>query len=119
MVFTPEEYVRQHVAHFLVQQKKVPAGFIAIERQITINHLNRRFDLLVFNQNLQPVILVECKAPVVKITQNTLLQIANYNLAFNVNYLFVTNGLTHFFLGLNQSKFEFINELPEWDGMNF
>ena len=96
VVLTPEEWVRQNFIHFLIYEKKYPISLIAIEKQLTINQLKKRFDALVFNTDGKPHILIECKAPSIKISQNTFDQIARYNIKIKANFLIITNGLTHY-----------------------
>jgi len=86
-VLTPEEWVRQHFIQFLIQEKKYPISLIALEKQLTINNLKKRTDIVVFDKNGNPTIIVECKAPHIKINQNTFDQIARYNLNLNGTYL--------------------------------
>ena len=93
VVLTPEEWVRQHFVQFLILKKKYPPSLIAIEKQLIINNLKKRTDILIFSPNGLPNIIVECKAPQIKITQDTFDQIARYNLKLNANFLIVTNGL--------------------------
>jgi len=116
MVLTPEEWVRQHVVHYLLNQKKYPKSIIAVEKQLTVNKMKKRFDVLVYNTTGTPEIIVECKAPKVKITQDTFDQIARYNLKLNANYLMVTNGLQHYFcmMDAENEKYVFLEELPEY-----
>ena len=97
MVLTPEEWVRQHFVYFLIEEKKYPISLIALEKQLTINNRKKRTDILVFNTAGNPEIIVECKAPSIKITQATFDQIARYNLKLKATYLIVTNGLEHFY----------------------
>ena len=97
-VLTSEEWVRQHFVQFLIEEKKYPVSLIAIEKQLTINALKKRTDIVVFDKSGNPDIIVECKAPHIKIAQDTFDQIARYNLKLNAKYLIVTNGLDHFFL---------------------
>lgn len=113
--FSPEEYVRQHVIQYLIHQKEIPLSLIAVEKQIEVNNMKKRFDLLVFNLKACPIILIECKAPEVELNENVILQIANYNTVFKVKYLFVTNGLQHYCYWLNQNNYSRIKELPEFD----
>jgi len=80
VVLTPEEWVRQHFVHFLIDQKKYPETLIAIEKQLTINNLKKRTDILIFNSDGKPEVVIECKAPSIKISQKTFDQIARYNL---------------------------------------
>jgi hypothetical protein len=86
MVLTPEEWVRQHFVQFLIQEKKYPVSLIALEKQLTINNRKKRTDILVFNKEGYPEIIVECKAPKIKITQATFDQIARYNLKLKANF---------------------------------
>ncbi|MGB1170176.1 MAG: type I restriction enzyme HsdR N-terminal domain-containing protein, partial [Flavobacteriaceae bacterium] len=93
VIVTPEEWVRQHVVHFLLKEKNYPISLIALEKQLKINKRVKRTDIIVYNKQGTPEILIECKAPSVKITQTTFDQIARYNLSANSNFLMVTNGL--------------------------
>lgn len=117
MVLTPEEWVRQHFISFLIKQKKYPESIIAIEKQLTINGLKKRTDILIFDKNGQPDIIVECKAPSVEITQSAFDQIARYNLKLNANYLIVTNGLSHFYCKIDHEKetYTFLKEIPSYE----
>ncbi len=115
VVLTPEEWVRQHVIHFLAEEKKYPLSLMAVEKQVMVNSLTRRTDIVVYNTQGEPSIIVECKAPSVTITQETFDQIARYNLSLDADYLFVTNGLNHFYAIMdhqNQS-YIFLPELPK------
>ncbi len=102
VVLTPEEWVRQHLILFLVQTKRYPASLLAVERLITFNKLKKRFDLLMFNKAGKPEMLIECKAPEVNLSKETLFQIATYNMVFKVPYLFISNGLSHLLFQLNE-----------------
>lgn len=116
MVLTPEEWVRQHYVSFLMEEKKYPISLIAVEKKLTINGLTKRSDILVFNTNGTPEIIVECKAPSVNITQDTFDQIARYNLKLNANYLIITNGLQHFYCKIDSEKesYTFLPEIPDY-----
>ncbi|WP_300025113.1 type I restriction enzyme HsdR N-terminal domain-containing protein [uncultured Maribacter sp.] len=116
LVLTPEEWVRQHVVQYLVQEKKYPLSHINVEKQITLNGLNKRYDVVVFKPNGQLHILVECKAPEVSISQMTFDQIAQYNFKLNASYLMVTNGLSHYYCqtDLIAEKYEFMKEIPDF-----
>ncbi len=116
IVLTPEEWVRQHYIHFLLKEKKYPISLIAVEKQFTVNNLKKRSDILIFSSSGTPDIIVECKAPKVKITQDTFDQIARYNLKLNANYLVVTNGLEHYYCKLDTENetYIFLPELPEY-----
>ena len=111
---TPEEWVRQHVINYLVFHKNYPIGLMQVEKLIKYNKLNTRADLIVNDRDLNPVILVECKAPSVKIGKDAFDQIAKYNFSLKAKYLFVTNGLTHYFCAINyeNGKMDFLKEIP-------
>ena len=79
IVLTPEEWVRQHFVQYLIQEKNYPVSLIAIEKQLTINNRKKRTDILLFSKNGTPDIIVECKAPHIKINQDTFDQTARYN----------------------------------------
>ncbi|WP_298475780.1 type I restriction enzyme HsdR N-terminal domain-containing protein [uncultured Maribacter sp.] len=112
----PEEWVRQHVVHYLIEEKKYPISLINVEKQLTINNLKKRYDIVVFNTDGTIHILVECKAPQIKITQNTFDQIAQYNLQLNANYLMVTNGLQHLYceMDFEKEKYTFLRKIPDF-----
>lgn len=113
---TPEEWVRQHIIHYLIEEKKYPISLIAIEKQLTINKLTKRTDILVFNTDGLPHIIVECKSPSVKITQESFDQIARYNLKLEAKYLLVTNGLEHFhcYMDTIKEQYIFLENIPNY-----
>ena len=119
VVCTDEEKVRQMTILYLTETLHVPASFIAVETEIKVNNLSKRTDIIVCNASLKPAIIVECKAPSVSITQEVFEQIARYNLALQVNYLMVTNGVEQYFCRLDYEKqtYQFIPELPEWSAL--
>jgi len=114
---TPEEWVRQHVVHYLLQDKKYPKSYINVEKIIKINNLNKRYDIVVYQPNGDVYLLIECKAPEVTINQQTFDQIARYNLVLNAKYLMVSNGLNHYFcqMDFENQKYIFLKELPEFE----
>lgn len=116
MVLTPEEWVRQHYVQFLIIEKKYPISLIALEKQFTINNRKKRTDILVFNTDGKHEIIVECKAPQIKITQTTFDQIARYNLELKANYLIVTNGLEHFYckMDFENETYIFLKDIPDY-----
>ena len=116
VVLTPEEWVRQHFVQFLIEEKKYPVSLIAIEKQLIINNLKKRTDIVIFSSDGTPNIIVECKAPKIKIAQDTFDQIARYNLKLNANYLVVTNGLQHYFCKLDKEKetYVFLKDIPNY-----
>ena len=116
LVLTPEEWVRQHFVYFLINEKKYTISLIALEKQLTINNRKKRTDILVFNKEGNPEIIVECKAPAIKINQDTFDQIARYNLKLKANYLIVTNGLEHFYckMDFENETYIFLKEIPDY-----
>lgn len=114
VVLTPEEWVRQHVIKFLLQEKKYLKSYINVEKNIKINGLSKRYDVVIFNPDGSIFLLVECKAPEVSITQNVFDQIARYNLKLNAQHLMVTNGLNNYFCLMDflNEKYIFLKELP-------
>ncbi len=116
VVLTPEEWVRQHVITFLLQEKKIPLGHINVEKEIKVHQTKKRYDIVVFNRDGSLALVVECKAPSILISQETFDQIARYNLALNATYLMVTNGLNHYYCTQDhQGKtYEFLQEIPSY-----
>ena len=116
ILLTPEEWVRQHVIQFLLQNKKYPKSLINVEKLIKINDLNKRYDGVVFQPNGEIFLLIECKGPEVPISQHTFDQIARYNLVLKAKYLMVTNGMNHYFcqMDFENEKYVFLKELPEY-----
>ncbi len=114
IILTPEEWVRQHVVQFLLQEKSYPKSYINVEKLIKVNNLNKRYDVVVFQPDGSIFLLVECKAPEVTITQQTFDQIARYNLTLKAQYLMVTNGLNHYFCQMDFKKetYVFLQDLP-------
>jgi hypothetical protein len=117
ILITPEEWVRQHVIRYLLEEKKYPKSHINVEKVIKINGLTKRYDVVVFQPNGEIIILVECKAPEVAISQNTFDQIARYNMSLKAKFLMVTNGLSHYFckMDFENEKYEFLKDLPNSD----
>ncbi|MBC7605394.1 MAG: type I restriction enzyme HsdR N-terminal domain-containing protein [Burkholderiales bacterium] len=117
ILLSPEEWVRQHVVQYFLQQKKYPKSLINVEKVLKINGLTKRYDLVVFNPNGSVFILVECKAPEIKITQDTFDQIARYNLTLKATFLMVTNGQNHYFCQMDFEKeaYQFLSELPTYN----
>jgi hypothetical protein len=96
--------------------KKYPISHINTEKQIVVNGLKKRYDIVVFNRDGSIHLLVECKAPEVKIDQDTFDQIARYNFKLDATFLMVTNGLQHFYcqMLIKEEKYEFLREIPEF-----
>ena len=116
IVLTSEEWVRQHFVQYLIKEKKYPKSLIAIEKEIKVNNLKKRFDILIFNKMGKHEIIVECKSPKIKISQDTFDQIARYNLQLKAKYLVVTNGLQHYYckMDFENQQYVFLENIPEY-----
>ena len=112
----PEEWVRQHVIHFLTIDKKYPTSLINVEKTLSLKGLKKRYDVVVFNTDGSIHILVECKSPNTIISQVVFDQIARYNLKMQAEYLMVTNGLDHFYCKMNyeEEKYSFLRQIPDF-----
>lgn len=117
LLLTPEEWVRQHFVQFLISDKKYPKTLIKLEGGLKINTLQNRTDIVVFDKQGLPFILVECKAAGIKINQKVFDQAARYNTFYSVKYLVVSNGLVHYYCQMDykNNTYTFLNELPLCD----
>ena len=113
LVLTPEEWVRQHLLNYLVHEKKYPASIIAIEKEISLNDVKKRFDVVVYNKQKQPALIIECKAPFIELDKTVIEQVQRYNLVLKANYIMVTNGMSDLVLDKNNN----VIELPDY--LNF
>ena len=116
LVLTPEEWVRQHCVHFLVNDKNHPVSLIQVEKTIEVNQTKKRYDLIAYNKNKEVEILLECKSPKVTITQKTFDQIAQYNFTLKSKYLMITNGIKHYYcqMDFDKKSYTFLKELPQY-----
>lgn len=113
----PEEYVRQALIHYFVEQMAYPIGLMAVEKQIKYAGLMKRYDLIIFNRNQAPWMLVECKAPEVKIDQKTLHQLLQYHSQLPCPYWLMSNGIeTHCADARDVQHIQWMNHLPELIG---
>lgn len=117
LVLTQEEWVRQHFVQFLVHHKNYPASLIALEIGLKYNQLQKRADVLIYDKSGKPYLMVECKAPQVKITQDTFDQIARYNMVFKVKFLVLTNGLHHFCCKMDYvtNTHQYLEVIPDFE----
>lgn len=117
VVLTPEEWVRQHIVHYLITEKKYPQSLIALERGLTVNGRKKRFDILVFNKNGQPHLLIECKSPEIEVNKAVFEQIAIYNSQFKASYLLLSNGLQHISVSYSADfkEYVFLDEVPGYE----
>lgn len=114
LVLTPEEWVRQHFIQYLIRYKNFPKALIQVEGGLSLNQLQKRTDLVIFNQSGERLMVIECKAPEVKITQAVFDQASRYNSVHKAPWLVVTNGLRHCYARIDheQSSFRFCEDLP-------
>ena len=96
IVLTPEEWVRQHFVHYMINDLKYPKSLFRIEGSLTYNKLQKRSDILVRDREGKPWMLVECKSPSIKLTQRAFNQIAVYNMTVGAKFIAVTNGMVHY-----------------------
>jgi hypothetical protein len=117
LVLTPEEWVRQNFIQYLINEKQFPKSLIVIETGLKYNQLQKRLDVLVYDKQGAPHLIIECKAPEVKITQDVFDQVARYNFIFKAKYLVVTNGLQHFCCEMNytDNSFQYIEQIPVFE----
>ena len=115
-ILTPEEKVRQMTLHYLVEKKNIPAGLIAVEYSIKVNTLSKRCDIVVFNKQAKPMMIVVCKSESVPITQKVLDQAIRYYSGLNVEYILLTNGKTMYcyHIDIENKKIEALREIPEF-----
>lgn len=120
IVLTPEEWVRQHVVFYLVGQKKYPASLIAIEKSIKVNTRTKRFDIACYNNKAEPVVLIECKAPEVKINQSTMDQALRYNSKIQAPCIVLTNGLDLVcaMIDFESKKVSYVTDIPSYLSFN-
>ena len=114
LVLTPEEWVRQHFIHYLNKEKNYPLGLMGVEQMVKYNGMQTRADIVLYTTDGKPNVIVECKAPNIKITQDSFNQIAKYNFKLKVKYLVVTNGMQHFCCEMDYEKNTncFLKEVP-------
>ncbi len=115
LVNQPEEMVRQLLIIYLQEVEGISKNYIAVEKSIKVNDRLKRFDLLIFDENHKPIMLIECKSPKVKVNQDTFEQIAWYNSTLKVPYLLVTNGITTYCCSVSyeDSSFSFHEKIPK------
>ena len=116
VALTPEEWVRQHFTHWLVEHKGYPQALLGNEIELRIGEKRLRCDSILYNKVPEPCMIIEYKAPTVAITQRVFNQISTYNLLLHVDYLVVSNGLQHFCCRMDyeRGQFDFLPEVPDY-----
>lgn len=113
LLLTEEEWVRQNFVNYLTTQLKYPSTVIAIEKEISLNDLKKRFDILVYDKEHKPWMLIECKEPKVNLSEDVLQQVLRYNVSVPVKYIVITNGTTT--VGWKkENELKLLGEMPEW-----
>lgn len=115
LLLTEEEWVRQNFVSYLVKEKKYPAGAIALEKEIDLNGLKKRFDMLVYNSRHEPWMMVECKAADVALTEKVLQQVLRYNMSVPVEFIVITNGALTMAWQKANNQLQMLNQLPDID----
>ena len=117
IALTPEEWVRQHFVHFLVEHKGYPAALMANEIQLKVGEKTLRADSVLYSRELKPRMIIEYKAPHIPITQKVFDQISIYNMLLHVDYLVVSNGLQHYIckMDYNDKKYLFLEDVPDYE----
>lgn len=112
LLLTPEEWVRQNFVQYLLQVKNYSSALIAIEKEIKLGELKKRFDILVYDSNHQPWMMVECKAATIKLDEKVLEQALRYNISMPVEYIVITNGDASYAWHKAEGKLQLLKELP-------
>ncbi len=117
VILQPEEWVRQHCLQILMLEKNYPKSLINVEKELRVNDLKKRYDIVVYNPDGSIHLIVECKAPTIPINQSTFDQIAQYNLTLKATYLMVTNGLNHYYcqMDLEAECYTFLKDIPDYN----
>ena len=116
VALTPEEWVRQHLVHFLIEHKGYPKALMANEIQLAIGNKKLRCDSVLYDRTLRPRMIIEYKAPTVNITQKVFDQITVYNMLLHVDYLVVSNGIKHYCcqMDYDNQKYLFLEDIPDY-----
>jgi len=115
LLLTPEEWVRQNIIQFLLVQKNYPASLIAIEKEIKLGELKKRCDIVVYNRQSQPWMIIECKEMKVTLSQKTLDQILRYHITLPAKYLVITNGSYSFGFEKKEEQFFDMDIFPDFE----
>jgi hypothetical protein len=119
VALTPEEWVRQHFIHFLINQKNYPATLLANEIKLRVGNKTLRADSVLYDRELRPRMIVEYKASHIPITQKVFDQISTYNMLLHVDYLVVSNGLQHYCckMDYDNQKYLFLEDIPDYQNI--
>jgi len=112
LILTPEEWVRQNFIQYLIQVKNYPASLIALEKEIQLGELKKRFDILIYNKDHLPWMMIECKGPEIKLNDAVLQQVLRYNISIPVEFIIITNGGNTYGWQRNNNDLVLLDELP-------
>jgi hypothetical protein len=115
VILTPEEWVRQHFLHYLIEYLSFPRSLIKVETGLSYNQLQKRSDILIYNRSGKPVMIIECKSFEIKIGQNAFDQAAMYNHTLSAPYLVITNGMEHWCCKIEDSGIHFLKDIPNFN----
>lgn len=115
VALTPEEYVRQHILSYLINNLGYPKERTSVEAVVDVNGQNQRADIIIYDIEMRPLLVVECKAPSVQISQETLDQALRYNTKLGVRYIILTNGMRHYCLGVDGQKISILQQIPPYE----
>jgi hypothetical protein len=115
LVLTPEEWVRQNILQFLLLKKNYPTSLIAIEKEIRLGELKKRCDIVVYNRNFEPWMIIECKEMNVSLSQKTIEQVLRYHITLPAKFLIISNGSYCFGFDKKEGQFMQINTFPDFE----
>jgi hypothetical protein len=114
LLLTPEEWVRQNFVQYLVQELNYPADLIAQEKVLQLGELKKRFDILVYDKQHRPWMMIECKAPEIKLDEGVLQQVLRYHISIPVGFLVITNGQSSYGWEKKGMNLHLLAQMPEW-----
>ncbi len=114
ITLTPEEWVRQNFIQYLIKKKKYPASLIAVEKEILLGELKKRFDILIYDRNHQPWMMIECKSIEVALDENVLNQLLRYHISVPAGFLIITNGNSTYGWQKKEGRLVALTDLPEF-----
>lgn len=114
IILTPEEWVRQHLIHYFINQLNYPKSLISVEDGLTVNKMQKRSDIIIYNRIGKVFMVIECKSAKVKLNQNSMIQLSTYNQSYNSEYIALTNGLQVYVCKMDyeNKKAEYLNQFP-------
>ncbi|MBT8196848.1 MAG: type I restriction enzyme HsdR N-terminal domain-containing protein [Bacteroidia bacterium] len=111
---TPEEWVRQNLIHFLINDQKYPANYFSVEKMLRVNKSPRRTDVVIYDNNLNPWMIIECKAPTIDLDESVLFQATKYNSVLGAKYLLISNGMQSFIFEYENETINQQSEFPDY-----